>query len=62
MESCVDRLLRLFHGEEGATAMEYGLMVALIAVVIAGAVTTFGGVLGNSFSDVAASIGAATGS
>jgi pilus assembly protein Flp/PilA len=33
--------------EEGATAVEYGLMTGLIAVVISGAVTTFGtGVLG----------------
>ena len=29
--------------ERGATAVEYGLMVALIAVVIIGAVTTLGG-------------------
>jgi pilus assembly protein Flp/PilA len=28
--------------ERGATAVEYGLMVALIAIVIIGAVTTFG--------------------
>lgn len=28
--------------EEGATAVEYGLMASLIAVVIAGAVTAFG--------------------
>jgi pilus assembly protein Flp/PilA len=28
--------------EEGATAVEYGLMSGLIAVVIAGAVTAFG--------------------
>jgi pilus assembly protein Flp/PilA len=29
--------------EQGATAVEYGLMVALIAVVIVGAVATLGG-------------------
>lgn len=28
--------------ERGATAVEYGLMVALIAIVIIGAVSTFG--------------------
>jgi len=28
--------------EEGATAVEYGLMVAMIAIVIVGAVTIFG--------------------
>ena len=30
------------HDERGATAVEYGLMVALIAVVIVGAVGLFG--------------------
>ena len=30
------------HDERGATAVEYGLMVTLIAVVIVGAVALFG--------------------
>lgn len=30
------------HGDRGATAVEYGLMVTLIAVVIIAAVTMFG--------------------
>ena len=30
------------RGERGATAVEYGLMITLIAVVIVGAVTLFG--------------------
>lgn len=33
---------RLLADESGATAIEYGLIVALIAVVIIGAVTTLG--------------------
>lgn len=37
--------------ERGATAVEYGLMVALIAVVIIAAVAALGGVLNTSFSD-----------
>jgi pilus assembly protein Flp/PilA len=37
------RVIKLRNASEmGATAVEYGLMVALIAVVIIGAVTTFG--------------------
>jgi pilus assembly protein Flp/PilA len=32
----------LIHEEEGATAVEYGVMVALIAVVIIAAVTLLG--------------------
>jgi pilus assembly protein Flp/PilA len=33
---------RFIHDEEGVTAIEYGLIAALIAVVIIGAVTTVG--------------------
>ena len=39
--------------ERGATAVEYGLMVALIAIVIIGAVTLLGGNLKALFSDIA---------
>ena len=42
--------------EEGATAVEYGLMVALIAIVIIGAVTLLGGNLEALFSSIAGSI------
>ncbi|MBO6796190.1 Flp family type IVb pilin [Maricaulis sp.] len=39
---------RFFKDESGATAIEYGLIAALIAVVIIGAVTALGaGVSGN---------------
>ena len=39
--------------EKGATAVEYGLMVALIAVVIIVAVTALGGNLSTMFNDIA---------
>lgn len=45
------------RGDEGATAVEYGLMVALIAVVIIGAVTLLGTNLSGLFNDIAAAIG-----
>ena len=38
--------------EAGATAVEYGLMVALIAVVIIVAVKFLGGNLNNTFGNV----------
>lgn len=41
---------RLFADESGATAIEYGLIVALIAVVIIGAVTALGTNLNTSLS------------
>ena len=42
--------------EEGATAVEYGLMVALIAVVIIGAVAVIGTNLSGTFTEVADTI------
>lgn len=51
---------RLSTEERGATAVEYGLMVALIAVVIIGAVTLLGDNLVAIFNDVADSVGGAT--
>lgn len=38
--------------DRGATAVEYGLMVALIAVVIIGVVTTLGGEIAAMFQGV----------
>ena len=46
--------------DEGATAVEYGLMVALIAVVIIAAVALLGNNLNTKFSTVANSIGSAS--
>jgi pilus assembly protein Flp/PilA len=42
--------------DEGATAVEYGIMVALIAIVIIAAVFLLGGNLRSVFSDVAESL------
>jgi pilus assembly protein Flp/PilA len=42
----------LRRDEKGATAVEYGIMVALIAVVIIVAVTLLGGNLTSMFNDV----------
>jgi pilus assembly protein Flp/PilA len=50
-------LKRFFQDEAGASAVEYGLLVALIAVVIITAVTTLGTNLSTTFSSVAGKIG-----
>ncbi|MGA8979467.1 MAG: Flp family type IVb pilin [Pedococcus sp.] len=42
--------------ERGATAVEYGLMVALIAIVIIAAVVLLGGNLSTLFKKAATSI------
>ncbi len=47
------RFLTRFIGDEtGATAIEYGLIVALIAVVIITAVTTLGTKLKTGFTTI----------
>ena len=51
---------RLGKATKGATAVEYGLLVALIAVVIIVAVTLLGTQLSALFTSVAGSVGAAT--
>jgi len=44
------------RNESGATAIEYGLIVALIAVVIIGAVTTLGTTLNGTLSTAGSAI------
>ena len=46
--------------ERGASAVEYGLLVALIAIAIIVAVSTLGGNLSGIFTTTGDSIGAAT--
>jgi pilus assembly protein Flp/PilA len=43
---------RMLRDENGATAIEYGLIAALIAVVIIGAVTAVGTSLQATFTSV----------
>jgi pilus assembly protein Flp/PilA len=50
---------RLHRGEEGAALAEYGLLIALIAVVCIVAVTALGTGVSRAFSLIAASISAA---
>ncbi len=51
-----NRLAQLRSDDRGVTSVEYGLMVALIAVVIIGAVTLLGTNLRDLFNQVAAAI------
>ena len=48
---------RFINDEEGVTAIEYGLIAALIAVVIIGAVTTTGDRVCETFRSVATGLG-----
>ncbi len=49
----MQKLARFFKDESGATAIEYGLIAALIAVAIITAVTSLGDNAANTFTDVA---------
>ncbi len=47
------RLMQLIRDDEGATALEYGLIAALIAAVIVGAVGTLGSKVSSTFTTIA---------
>jgi len=49
----MEKLLKLLKDDKGASAVEYGLLVAMIAAVIVGAVTLLGGNLKATFDYVA---------
>lgn len=49
---------KLLKNNKGATAIEYGLIAALIAVVIIAAVTALGSNISTQFNKVATAIGA----
>ncbi len=48
---------RFITDESGATAIEYGLIAALISVVIIGAVTLVGGALDTTFTSISTALG-----
>jgi pilus assembly protein Flp/PilA len=49
-------LIKFLKGEEGVTAIEYGLIAALIAIVIIAAVTLAGQNLAGIFQQIAAAL------
>jgi len=52
----MEKIRNFFQDESGASAVEYGLLVALIAVAIIGAVTTLGGSIKTTFTTAADTI------
>jgi len=52
----MERLRKFLRNETGASAVEYGLLVALIAAVIVGAVTVLGENLKAAFEYIAQKI------
>ncbi len=50
-------LRKLYRDEKGATAIEYGLIAALVSVAIIGILTTLGDNLTSTFQTVADELG-----
>jgi pilus assembly protein Flp/PilA len=51
------RIWKVLQDDSGASAVEYALLIGLIAVVIAAAVSTLGTTLTGIFSDAANKVG-----
>lgn len=51
------RFPRFLRNDKGATAIEYGLIAALIAVAAIGAMTGLGGSLNKTFTNVSTAMG-----
>jgi len=56
----MERIWRFFKEEEGVTAVEYGLIVALIAVVLITAVGLLGTNISDKFNTIAVTIAGAS--
>lgn len=54
-----NQIIRFMKDEEGATAIEYGLIAGLISVAIVGVVTTVGTDLGAVFTEISTKLQAA---
>jgi pilus assembly protein Flp/PilA len=57
MARCVAAVVDFLNREDGPTAVEYAVMLALIVVVCIGAITTLGSNANATFSSVATSVG-----
>jgi pilus assembly protein Flp/PilA len=56
MKSAMKKLLKFLKREDGPTAVEYAVMLALIVVVCIAAVTAIGSASNQTFSRVGSSI------
>jgi len=50
------KVIELFCNDRGATAIEYGLIAALIAVAAITAMSTLGGKIGSTFNSVSSNL------
>lgn len=59
MNKLMNSVMKFFREEDGVTAIEYGLIAALIAVVIVAAVTSVGTDLNGTFTTIHEKLSAA---
>jgi pilus assembly protein Flp/PilA len=52
----MSKFLKLIKNEKGATAIEYGLIAALIAVACIGALTSVGSNLSGKFNTISSNL------
>ena len=55
------KMIAFVRNEDGATAIEYGLIAALVSVAAIGALTAMGGSLSTMFNTVSSAMSGATG-
>ena len=56
----MNNIKTFIHDEEGATALEYGLLAALIGAVILGAVQAMGNTISTTFNTISSTMTAAS--
>ena len=56
MKTYLSKIMAFINDEEGASAVEYGLLVGLIAVAIIVAVTALGTKLNTMFTNITAAL------
>jgi pilus assembly protein Flp/PilA len=56
MKTVKNLIVRFFNEEDGATMVEYVLLVALIGVIAIGAMKFLGSTAGNKLNDVSSNI------
>ena len=58
----MNHIMQFVREEEGATALEYGLLAALVAAALVGTVTTLGATVSQIFADMNSAISVGAGS
>jgi pilus assembly protein Flp/PilA len=62
MKNLVQKVKRFLTSEDGPTAVEYAVMLALIVIVCLGAIRAIGTNANTAFNNVATQIGGSSGS